>query len=879
MPRQIYTYSDLAKLPQSRQFAQIKKFPIVTVSSDLRKALKGRFEYDHVNGIFRTDEEVRVIDFRSLLMLIDKEWGTDQSKFDQLVILSEFLREKLEEAGDNQRKRNWLIGCMRNLSHIHAAVKQLEEACMRPEDIDTAGDRNLVLFVEAWKTLLERDPVIRQYQSVMGAMTDRKVWDPVLAKAFHMTDASSLNTVIFQGFYYITPQQEYVMRKLEEVGFNLIFLIPYDERYPFVHEIWNRTYEETNGYPARVNWHLEKSVDSNPWAEIFEGKEVALPNKVQIREYASMMEFVDDVKHILEKGYTLYSSDFQTANKVLQDYFPEEYGERKILSYPIGQFISNLNQMWDEDRQTIILDENLLVECFASGWLAKDGVSSRQYMQDLMYILPFFTGCSTTEEWGKRIGLLKQIREDAVNAFDHEKDMDPAVARWQEATENPLVNISIFSVQAEKLDMILDLIQQLLQMARELYRNNEPIAIQDHVRNLDYILRKNEISNELYTEERELVAEIFETLEKPNSFNTRCYPSDISNALSLYLNGRLSDGEIQTMCVGLVHPMYFVDAACIKNKSKIHICLCDVDSMPGGNKEYIWPLSEKAMKKSLQTTGNSLIRNLLYIMSVSGIGNRYFMYTALRNKDVQLSWVNSMNGKLLAPSSYVKLVSEASGIAVLPPKRNAITFGKVADSAWASETAKEYKYDEMPIATVKEARMDYAMCPMRYILSYVVEKYPTYQSEFQQTYALNAVISSIYYLMSGEGMTLDEVYQNLISLFPNMRRIEKRQVYDYIDNDHGEHDMDYRSRSKVGSWYMTDERLKIHYPGQYVRRRSYELYGKQSTPDRRDGINLFEHPGTSDDKKGSLQEVCAFCPHINNCRNALFYGDQERLYD
>ena len=879
MRRQIYTYADLTKLRESRTFAQIRQSPIITVSSDLRKGLKGRFEFDRVNGLFRTDESVHVTDFRSLVTAVDKDWGSDQSLFNQMVVLSEYLRGKLEAAGDDRKQRNWLIGCMRNLGRIHSAIKLLEEARMKPEDLDPNGDRNLTLFIGAWKELLQRDPVVKNYQARMAAMKTRQAWEPVLSDVLHMADVSSVRTIVFMGFYYITPQQEYVMKQLEEAGFQLIFLIPYDEREPFVHEIWDMTYAQQNGYVPKTEWHIEKNTSENPWGELFEGKDVTLPNKVKIREYATIMEFVDDVKHIREKGYTLYSSNFRTADQVLKDYFPEEYGERKILSYPIGQFISILNQMWDEDRQTIILDEDLLVECFSSGWLSKNGVSGRQYIQDLSYILPFFAGCATTDEWEARIGLLRQIRKEVVSTFDVEKDLDPAVARWQEATCNPLVNISSFSVESKKLDTILDLIKQLLQMAKDLFRNNEAVMIQDHVRNLDYILRQNEISDEIYTEERELVAEIFETLAKPSDFAAKCYPADISNALSLYINGRLSEGEIQAKSVGLVNPMYFIDAACIKNNSKVHICLCDVDSMPGGNKEYIWPLSEAVMRNSLVKTGNTLIRNLIQIMEVSGICNRYFMYTALRNKDVQLSWVSSMNEKLLAPSSYAKLVAEAAGIQIQPSTRNLITFGKVADSAWANETTKPYKYEEMPQATIKEARMDYALCPMKYLLSYVVEKYPTYQSEFQQNYALNAVISAIYNLMKDSGMTVDDVYKNLMTLFPNLRKIEKRQVYDYIGNDHGEHDMDYGNRTQCGKWYITDERLKIHFPGEYSRRRSYDLYGKQNTPDRRNGMNLFDDPGNADDRRDKLQEACAFCPHINNCRNALFYGDQERLYD
>ena len=68
---------------------------------------------------------------------------------------------------------------------------------------------------------------------------------------------------------------------------------------------------------------------------------------------------------------------------MLKDYFPDEYGDRKILAYPIGQFISTINNMWDDELQTITLDADSLIDCFSSGWLSVNGVAGKQYLQDL----------------------------------------------------------------------------------------------------------------------------------------------------------------------------------------------------------------------------------------------------------------------------------------------------------------------------------------------------------------------------------------------------------------------------------------------------------------------------------------------------------------
>ena len=122
--------------------------------------------------------------------------------------------------------------------------------------------------------------------------------------------------------------------------------------------------------------------------------------------------------------------------------------------------------MWDEDLQDIVLDEDRLIECFSSGWLSLDGGSGKQYMQDLLYVLPFFADCRRIGEWEERIEFLQQIKEDVVEPFRRNLDDDDSVARWQEIMGNPFLNFSVFAVSDEKLNVILALIKQLLSMAK-----------------------------------------------------------------------------------------------------------------------------------------------------------------------------------------------------------------------------------------------------------------------------------------------------------------------------------------------------------------------------------------------------------------------------
>lgn len=878
MSREIYTYVDLKQLGKSPYWNQIKNFPQITVTSDLRKSLKGSELHDKVEGIFKNDSFVQVCEMRRLSDEVFPKWTEDEVKFHEVVVLSKYIRDQIAKCGDDITTKRWLVGCRRNLGMILSSIILLEEAGIDIGDIHADGDRNIEFLLSAWEYLRKNNPTINRFHNRVIELEKRSTWDPIFYKLF---GKSNIQTIVFHGFYYFTPIQERILCLLEKVGIKLIFLFCYNEKYPYANEIWRRTYATENGYPKISDWHMVKKDDKESYGEIFEGRRAEISNKLEIKEYATVMEFVHGLKHVSEQGYFIYSANSNTANEILRDFYPEEYGDRKILSYPIGQFVNTLNKMWDEDIDDIVLDEERLIECFSSGWLALNGVSGKQYMQELLYILPFFSDCYRIADWEERIDLLEHIKREAVEPFRQNLDDDDSIARWQEIMGNPFLNFSVFSVADEKLDVILNLIKQLLAMARELFVDDKTLRVQEHIQKLERILRKHELSDELYKEEKEIIKDLFEKFDDSEGVSLECYPSDISSALNLYMSGKFNEGEIENKNIGMVLPIYHVDAACIKQKGKIHICLCDINNMPGGKKEYVWPLTTRHIKDCYARTSNKLIVNMMHIMEYTYICNRYFMYAALKNKDVQLSWIREMGDKILSPSPYIKLVCGATGLKITPAVRDTITYKRVQEIPAGVGRTLTYDINRMPANVTKEAKMDYAICPMKYALGYIAEEHPSFQNEFHQNYAINGLIAAIYSLMKVRGMTVDEIYDNVIMLFPAMRKVEKRQVYDYLHYQNSFTDADYATYSELGDMRFSDERLKVRFPNKDVREQAINKHGKLFTPDGRTGMDFYMTAADieTDPYKKTRMDVCLFCQHQDYCRYSTFAVDQEALYD
>ena len=48
-----------------------------------------------------------------------------------------------------------------------------------------------------------------------------------------------------------------------------------------------------------------------------------------------------------------YATNNSYINDILKTYYPEQFGEKNFLSYPIGQFILSIYNMWDSKKNKL----------------------------------------------------------------------------------------------------------------------------------------------------------------------------------------------------------------------------------------------------------------------------------------------------------------------------------------------------------------------------------------------------------------------------------------------------------------------------------------------------------------------------------------------
>lgn len=102
MNRSVYTYINLKELGSSPYWKEIRKYPQITVTADLRKSLKGTEESDKIDGIFKNDAAVCAWEFRKIVDTLLPHWTDDTTKFHETIVLSQFIRKQIIQSGDNQ---------------------------------------------------------------------------------------------------------------------------------------------------------------------------------------------------------------------------------------------------------------------------------------------------------------------------------------------------------------------------------------------------------------------------------------------------------------------------------------------------------------------------------------------------------------------------------------------------------------------------------------------------------------------------------------------------------------------------------------------------------------------------------------------------------
>lgn len=863
-PIKVYAYTTLEELKKAPFFSEIMTIPQITMSRGMARSI-GKA----VKSLFGN-----VIDFTTFVDELFYGWSNRGNRFIYSTMINRYIRERIMK-DKNKDEREWLFGCKKNIGFAVNNIIKFEESGILPEDfakIIIEQDRDLKLFLEFWKLLESGTENMQMFRKARSNYKNPAFFVKALN---HEIEAVNINLkfrgqkkIVFNGFQYFSPMQQYIFDCFRNAGFEIIILIQAEKKYPYANEIWRHMYTVEKGFVPYDQWVFQESDYINPLGEIFESGEPTKAHNLRLIKYKNTVEFMADIPRITNKenGYKLYCTDDRAANKMLKDYFPDSYGARNLLAYPIGQFVYTMHQMWDENLQCITLNANGLRKCFASGWISVNGKSSINYTEDLERLLPYFEGCYKVEEWRERLSIFNEAYNNAIWEFVPEPTGDSVTDRKRELLGNPFKNFSAFSIKDENAEAVFIVLKQLIDMAEKLFGENEPISIHKHLAKLDAMLEMKEgMSEELYAQERACVKQIFDALESDKVKDYLCYPGDIAYSMINLMRGDLDeDDKVSNDLNILVFNIFHIEAAPVFAKGKAHICLADINRLPGANGKFTWPIDESILE-ALKEPENYII-NWINSNKISTLSNRNYIYSALKNKDVEISWIQKQGDKILSPSPYITLLEKLTDVKIEEKDIHGLSQETISSLL----AKRKIEREDFSMRTNRElhiidGEMEYALCPMRYVYGYVLGDNPTYRGDYQQNRAIMRFVQVLTKLLKPK-YTIEQVAEQVFELFPNIRKAEKRQILDdAIKYPLPSQDTEY---TRFEDTEYTNLRLMLTFPDKAVYKSAEEKFSMLMSQNGRKGVYF--------DKKGEEGEKnCELCPHSGYCRGSWFGPDYQ----
>lgn len=403
----IYTYSNPYEINNEPFWDSVKNCAHFCVSQTMVNGLSA--VYDELNdGQLATVEE--------LVEALYPNWFDTKNYIEQYTILTNTLDnvtpniepERWKKIKQSLRfNKSSLLDSIRLMAEMGLWLKNLNIKKITEEQKYLVAAYNAILHGEnASKFYLKRNFSEKEIdQAVKTALVAKNLRRGKEVKSIEKVNC---DTVVIHGIHQFTPT---ILSMIEEVSKykRVVLMFNYQQQYNEIYQTWLDVYscfdlniKSQFNNEFKPSTLLQASYKGNILADQI-GKLVngSLTersrelNDIRVIEFDNITEFSAYVAQIFEEATIKYHADEQkkgsalsymreqfysannSVNDILKVYFPEQFGERHFLAYPIGHFFVAVTNMWDSENGGIKIENmNDIAECLYSGALFEKNVGS-----------------------------------------------------------------------------------------------------------------------------------------------------------------------------------------------------------------------------------------------------------------------------------------------------------------------------------------------------------------------------------------------------------------------------------------------------------------------------------------------------------------------
>ncbi len=573
-------------------------------------------------------------------------------------------------------------------------------------------------------------------------------------------ESSGTDKIIVHGVHRITPIMYYLFKCLKKEGIEIIFLINYAENMPNLYRTWKKVYEWTD---LKFEFAEELDLDNGKplaiaMANIIEGRteadtEISIEEIIhnnEVKKYSNLTEFaVGEVRKVFEDAEELHKMKTQyyavkgtESNEILKMYFPKHYEQKPFLSYPIGQFILSLYNMWDFDESVLKVNEKSLIECATSNLYTK--TSSESIIVTIEKIKLYFSDIEIITDIYDRLEFLKNSIIEIQNNEEY----------WN------LQKISFFSVSVGEIDEVKSFLEFIDQLTTTLFIKDEKVNFNKHFSLLIDLISKPAKENTLLTGvETQLLSQIGERLQNITGDSVTGSIKDIKHALQLYLEDRVKTNTSNW----IVRDFEQIDGAVLlSTKTKettYNFALLSNANMTKIKSDILtWPLTIEMFNgyKDVESAVPVIVNGIL---ERKGFLKYSLFYGVFFTKcNIQLSYAEEEDGE----TQSVYYLLEALGLETKDVKHEVLR---------DRSGSKDISIEAIDMSKIKSKQQElFSICPYKFFLKEVIKEDIVYYSEYHIKYFVDVFIMLSINRYSKLRSNLDDYKNELLSkiekLFP-----------------------------------------------------------------------------------------------------------------
>lgn len=669
----IYTYSNPYEIDCESFWNEIKDSAHFCVSQTMVNGMNQTYP------LLKTRQATATI--RTLINSLYENWEDINTNVKQIMEVDNAISELNYHSSSLENVKRSLLF---NTKSIVACIRMFKELGIQ-STLMTKDELNInqQYLIELYKIIDKNDNSAFCFSRVDSQEMIEKAIDAALMYRKEHIDLGAIdrNKIVIHGVHQFTPAMLCAIEDISKYK-EVILLFNYQKQYASVYETWmniysifdlpinNQSVNQFTPMPLLVSSYksnvLADYIGHLSNGEFIEKNKVL--NDLEVIEFDNTTEFANYVAMLFDKAkkknektgnvndpLTFMEEHLYSAcgkvNDILRAYFPDQFGERHFLDYPIGHFFVASTNMWDAESKTVKVDNfSDIRECLNSGIISES--SPGQLVSTFNMIEPYI------EKENTICGIKTKLNQLIKYANKKHEDKD---------------KVGYFTVELsllQELKKALDELESIINSFFEDFDNETDNFSRFYKKIRKFIISRVQDMSELDDEMHTVIEKLLERLEKSDLPEKGTFNS-LKQTMSYYLS---QDENVARGARWIVRNFDQIDGDILRSAYQdpetvcYHFCcLSDKDICSGKDERLPWPLDIKFFEYSYQALdwkyqiflkSKMEYRNfkryaLLYGLEFNRVGCKLSYVRTEENKDNDLFYMLTLLGvKIRKYSSF-----------------------------------------------------------------------------------------------------------------------------------------------------------------------------------------------------------------------------------